>query len=195
MGKRGPKAQYGTRETNGRLSRKKNDVTKRLTGQLDQDEREMLRTGVEARNKMHGLKPEDCRDVRAGSFVGRLAMTGEITPQQYEAAKVYLEQYHEMAIAVRSPRQPGAIDLNATKGGSGDYENVPKNVAALSAWRAATAAIQDRQNQLKGSGALYAALQYCVLEDQELHHLIGWLREGLNALARHYRIGDKMKAA
>jgi len=195
MGKRGPKPSTGNREKNGRLSRRKPDITTRLNGSLDQDEREALRTGVEARHRLHGIKPELCRDTKAGSFVGRLAMSGEITSQQYEAAKVYLEHYQDMAIAVASPKQPGAVNLNATRGAAIGHENVARSQMAMANWRAATAALQDRQNELRGAGALIAALQYCVIEDREFHHLTGWLREGLNALARHYRIGERAKVA
>lgn len=193
MGKRGPKPQGGKREANGRLSRKPVDVTKHLNDQLDADEREALRTGVEARHRLHGIAPGQLRDTDAGSFVGRLRITGEITMQQCEAAKEYCRVYEEMQAAVGGPRPSGAVDLNATRGLPGP-ENVSRSIEAREAWNNATKAVQDRQDEIRGGGALIAALDYCVLRDEEHPHMVGWLREGLNALARHFRIGDKRKA-
>ena len=194
MARRGPKPAAGQREANGRLSRKKVDVAGRLNGRLDKEERETLRIGAEARYRLHGLPPEMCRDQRAGSFVGRLAMSGEISAQQYEAAKMYGEVYHAMQLAVGGPKPSGAVNLNATKGLPGP-ENVDRARKALADWRASLEAVQERQNEVRSGGALIAALDYCVLRDETHPHMVGWLRDALNALARHYRIGDKFKAA
>lgn len=194
MGKRGPKPQIGNREASGRLSRKKTDIMKRLIGEHDKEERETLRTGIEARNRHYGMDAKTAKDQMAGTFVGRLAMSGEISAQQYEAATRYSEVYYGMQVAVGGPKPSGAVNLNATKGLPGP-ENVERSQKAMQDWRSAEKAIQDRQNELRGQGAIYAALDYCVIRDEEQLHMLGWLREGLNALARHFQIGDKRKAA
>lgn len=180
---------------NGRLSRKPADVTKRLAGVLDADERETLRPGVEARIRLHGLAPEVSRDQRAGSFVGRLCMSGEISVVQYEAAMAFLEDHRNNLIAIHAPRDPSGVDLNRVQGGTAKAENVEFYRRATARWRAAVDAVQERQNELRGQGAIYAALDTCITRDAECHHLVGWLREGLNALVRHYGLVDKAKAA
>lgn len=194
MGKRGPKPKAGNREPSGRLSRKKPDIMKRLVSEHDKEERETMRTGIEARHRHFGFDAKTAKDQKAGSFVGRLAMTGEITAQQHEAAVRYLELYQGMQFAVGGPKQAGAMNPNATKGLPGP-ENVERSIKALADWRAAEKVVQERQNELRGQGAIYAALDYCVVRDEAQMHMLGWLREGLNALARHFRIGDKRKAA
>ncbi len=194
MGKRGPKPKNGAREANGRLSRKKVDIMDQLARDHDQQERETMRAGIEARHRHYGFDAKTAKDQMAGTFVGRLAMSGEITPQQYEAALRYCEVYRDMQIAVGGPKPSGAVNLNATKGLPGP-ENVQRAAKALADWRATEKAIQERQNELRGQGAIYAALDYCIIRDGEHVHMIGWLREGLNALARHYQIGDKRRAA
>jgi hypothetical protein len=194
MGKRGPRRQDGKRETNGRLSRRAADIMKKLATNLDFEEREALRPGVEARHRLFGIPPADCRDQMGGSFVGRLALAGELTDRQYEAAKAYLESYLAMAAAAGSPRQPGAVNLNATKGLPGP-ENVERSRRAMQEWEAATKAVQTRQNEIRRLGALIAALRSCVIEDQQLPHMVPWLIYGLDALADHYRIGDRRKDA
>lgn len=165
-----------------------------LIGQHDKEEREVMRTGIEARARHYGFDAKRAKDQMAGSFVGRLAMTKEITLQQHEAAVRFCEVYRDMQIAVGGPKPSGAVNLNATKGLPGP-ENVERSRKALADWRGAVDAIQERQNELRGAGALYAALDYCVLRDEQHPHLVGSLREGLNALARHFKIGDKRKAA
>ena len=194
MGKRGPARQAGRRDASGHHSRKKADITKRLAGNLDLTERDALRVGVEARHRVFGALPEQCRDQRLGSFVGRLSMAGELTDGQYEAAMQYLGVYHAMAAAVDAPRQPGAVNLNATKGAA-NYEDIERSRRAMAAWRAAQDAVQRRQNELRGQGALIAALRSCVIEDREFPHMVEWLRQALIALATHFQIGDKRRNA
>ena len=195
MGKRGPKKRDGNREASGRLSRKPIDVMRRVNGDLEAGERETLRPGVEARIRLHGLAPEVSRDQRAGSFAGRLCMGGELTQRQYEAAILYLEDHRNNLMAIRAPRDPSGVDLNRVQGGSGDAENVDFYRRATTRWRGALSAVQDRQNELRGGGALIAALDACLIRDAECHHMVGWLREALNALARHYGVGEGVKAA
>lgn len=195
MGKRGPKPQVGKRMSNGRLSRKPADLMTRVNGSLDKDERETLRPGIEARVRVHGVKPEVSRDQRAGTFVGRLCMGGEVTPKQYEAAMIYAEDHRNNLMAIRAPRDPSGVDLNRVRGGTGDAENVEFYRRATTRWREAQKAVQERQNELRGQGALISALDCCLIRDEELHHMTGWLREALNALARHYGVGEVAKVA
>lgn len=195
MGKRGPKKQQGiAREANGRPSRKAIDVTKRLNGDLDADEREALRVGVEGRHrhyhKQYGISPEQLRDTDVGTFVGRLRLAKLITLQQCEAAIRFSEVYHDMQATLGGPKPAGAVNLNATHG-MPIPENVDRSMKARQDWKAALDAIQSRQDRLRGQGALYAALNLCVLRDAECPHLLDWLRIGLDTLAVHFKIGDK----
>lgn len=192
MGKRGPKSGGGKREASGRLSRKPIDVTTRLAGKLEKQEREVVRTGVEARHRVFGIGYDDLMDQRSGSCVGRWRLAGLLTEQQAEAADAYFEAYRNMQMAIPGPGQPQAVNLNATRGLPG-AENVTRSQQSMAAWKAVIKAIQDRQNELRGNGALIAALDYCVLQDMEFTHMLEWLREGLNALAKHFKIGDRRK--
>lgn len=195
MGKRGPAKRNGNREASGRLSRKPADLMQRVNGALEMEEREALRPGVEARIRLHGLAPEVSRDQRAGSFAGRLCMSDEITTTQYEAAMIYLEDHRNNLMAIRAPRDPSGVDLNRVQGGGTEAENVEFYRRATTRWRDATKAVQERQNELRGGGALIAALDTCLVRDAECHHMVGWLREGLNALARHYGLGGERSRA
>lgn len=195
MGKRGPKKQAAiAREQNGRASRKPADVTKRLNGELDAEQREALRIGVEGRHRLFGLDPSQLRDTDAGTFVGRLRLAGDITLQQGEAAIRYAEAFHEMQITMGGPKPSGAINLNATHGMPG-AENVDRSVRAMESWRSACAAVQAKQNQMGGTSNLYAALDYIVIRDVECPHMLGWLRIALDVLAAHFQIGDKHRKA
>lgn len=194
MGRRGPKPKGGNREANGRLSRRAPDIMSRLQGDFDKVERETLRTGIEARSRHHGYDAKTATDQRAGSFVGRLVMVKEISEQQYEAALRFSEVYAEMQVAIGGPRPSGAVNLNATKGLPGP-ENTERAKKALADWRAAEKAVQAKQDEIRGHGALYAALDCCVLRDEPQAHMIEWLKIGLGALAEHFKIGDKRKAA
>lgn len=202
MGKRGPQPKQTKREPNGRASRKPDDVTKQLNGALEAEERETLRVGVEARHrqrlavegKILSLNPSQLRDTDAGSFVGRLRLGDLITMQQCEAAIRYAQVFHDMQATLGGPKPAGAVNLNATHG-MPVPENVNRSIQAREEWQAALAAIQVKQNQIGGHGALYAALDYCVIRDANCPHMIEWLRIALDTLARHFKIGDKYHPA
>lgn len=186
MGKRGKAKSPGKREQNGQLSRKEADRKTRFLDGLERDERDTLAVGIGARVRVHGVEPERSRDQMAGSFVGRLCMGKQISRQQYDAAMTWLEDCQNYSAASHSPRQPGAVDLNRTQGSNGDYENVERSIRATVRYKAASKAIQAAQIELRGTANLFGALEAIVIRDVELEHLVGDLRYGLNALARHY---------
>lgn len=188
------KKQDGKREPNGRLSRKPADVMARTLAQVDRDVRETLMVGLEARVRVYGVKSENSRDQMAGSFVGRLCMDREISRAQYEAAMTWMEDASNYSIAIRSPRMPGAIDLNRTRG-INDYENVDRVKRWTAKYKAACKAVQEKQIELRGRANLMGALDTCVMRDVALYHLVGDLRYALNALVKHYRIEGGRLAA
>lgn len=188
MARRGPTAQSGTREPNGRLTRRQEKAAERAIDRSDLAERQTLSVGIAARNRVHGVGLRNAQDQRAGSFIGRLCMLHMVTKEQYDAALIWLsdaEDYRK-AIGPVAGRQPGAVDLNALKGRSG-YENVPKVIMAMERYREACNAVQAVQNEMRGSVALFAALNHIVERDLELHHMVGDCRIALNALAKHYK--------
>lgn len=195
MTRRGPKAQSGKREANGRLSRRKADIMDRVSSTMEKEEREILRPGIEARVRVHGVAPEVSRDQRAGSFIGRLCMSGEITQRQYEAALIYLEDRRNYLMAIRAPRDPSGVDLNRVQGNSTGQENVSFARRSFARWQEVSTCVQARENELRGVGAMIRAFDTCMVRDIDAHHLVGWLREGLNALAKHYEGQDKRSGA
>lgn len=174
------------REPNGKPSRE---------GRRVSAEQEAMSVAREYRERVLGVKPGELLNQMAGSFAGRLCLSREISVAQYDAAMTFFEDHRNNAMAIRAPRDPSGMDFNRVQGGSGDAENVEFYRRATTRWRAACDAVQERQNEIRAAGALYAALQYCVIEDKELHHLVGWMREGLNALVRHYGLVDRAEAA
>ena len=193
MGKRGPKKQKGKREPNGRLSRQ--EAGPRNMDALDMEERTTIEVGIEARQRVFGVSARDSRDQLAGSVVGRLCLTGEISRVQYDAAQAWLEcrEAYLRAVAPAVGRQPGAVNPNATHGQS-NYENVGASVFAVSRYNAAQEAIQERQNELRLGAHLNGALDAILVRDAHVEHLVGNLRTALNALARHFKLDGRRAA-
>jgi hypothetical protein len=206
MGKRGPKSKAGNREDNGRLSRRQDDVTRRVLVGLDASEIDTLSVGLEARERVHGL-PRATKDRKtgkevavsrepmAGSFVGRLCQQRVLSRDQYEAATTWLEDATNYTRVRRSPIQPNAIDLNATRGGVDNYENVSLTERITKRYHDAGKAVVDAQNAIGGLANLFGALDVCVRQDAECWHLVGDLRIVLNALAKFYGLERAAQAA
>lgn len=194
MGRRGPKKQPGKREPSGRLSRETSAAKQRNIDHMQREEIETLSPALEARERIWGVGKDKSRDQLAGSFVGRLRLAGELSQPQYEAALIYLEECRNNSIACRSPKEPGAVDLNATHGAS-NFENVKRSVDARRRYEASRAAVMEKQIEIRGTGNLFGALSVCVLDDKPATNLVGDLRTALNALAKHYGIDGKARRA
>jgi hypothetical protein len=196
MGKRGPRRKPGKREGNGQLSRVPVAVAERLKDALDRDERETIAVGVEARQRVFGVAPDECRDQRAGSVVGRLRMRGELSQPQFEAAVKWQEGAERYSWAVGSAvaKPPQAVDLNRVHGSPTASENVALVRKFVAAYREADKVVREAQLELKGRGNLFGALDAIILRDVELAHLVPDLRCALNALAKHYRFEERRAA-
>lgn len=161
---------------------------------LDREQRDTLETGLSARERIWGVKPQHSRDQKAGSAVGRYCLQGLVTQAQYDAAMLYLESYHRNLRAIDAPPQPGAVDLNRTHGLAVGLENV----AQLRKWRAehkaAEQAIQAKQNEIRLMGNLMGAISIILIRDQQMEHMLGDFRTAMNALIKHYRLDGRMAA-
>lgn len=193
MARAGKKRRTGKREPNGRLSRQPKHVADRerteaqrnLTN-LDAEQRSILSVGLEARERVFGVKPAQSRDQMAGSVIGRWCLQGIVTRPQYDAAMAFLESHARNLLAIDAPRQPGAVDLNATHGRPVSIENVDQLRKWRIAHRDAVSAVQAKQNEVRLQGNLLGALSAVVLRDTEIEHLAGDVRTALNALVRFY---------
>lgn len=193
MGKRGPKKQTGVREAGGRLSRKPVEKQARDASKVAVDEWEAMNTALMARLRVHKVPMDKLRDQMAGSYIGRLCLSGEITHQQFDAAQAYLADRRDYHMAIDAPKQMGAVDLNAVHGRN-HHENVKRSQQSVAKFRAAEAAIREAQTVLGNMGNLYAAVSLCIINDEELRHLVGDVRLVLNALARHYGLDNRRAA-
>lgn len=198
MARKATNRKDGRREPNGRLSRAQEQMDIRMRDRfkdLERDERDTMAPGIEARQRVHGLPFDQASQPMASTFVGRLCMGKELSRIQYEAAMLYIEDCTNYARAVHAPRQPGAVDLNATKGGNGDYENVQATQRAKARYTAAQKAVQEAQNQLGLRAHLFGALYEIVQMDRETYHLVNDCKLALNALGRHYGLLARAREA
>ncbi|MCZ2159221.1 hypothetical protein NPX99_08225, partial [Bartonella sp. 220] len=112
---------------------------------------------------------------------GRLCLQGVLTQEQYDAAQKYLQIRNDYLCA---KGLPNAI-----------YDEMPSSNddKARDKWvEFATEQFLNMQEAIKEAQCLYrqynfyAALQYLVIEDQMLPHLVSSLRVVLNALQKHF---------
>jgi hypothetical protein len=154
MGRRGPKKQKGKREPNGRLSRQPAIAGARHVDALDMEERAMIEVGIEARQRVFGVPARMSRDQLAGSVVGRLCLSGELSRVQYDAAQAWLEcrEAYLRAVSPAIGKLPGAIDPNATHGQS-NYENVGASRLAVQRYHAAQGRNSGRAERTSDDGS------------------------------------------
>jgi hypothetical protein len=182
--KRGrPKKINVIREPNGRVSRKHQEPPSKLA--------------LEARARMMGVSMEAAEDPQTAEWIGKLhrryqdwrrgAASSECQPSmsisstQYDAIKSYRLLRNDYLKAIQAP---GAVYDGGGRGlGDEDAANTWARYMT-SKYDAARKAIQEAQN---GSCFnLWAALDHCVIQEQQMPHMIGDLRVLANALATHF---------
>ncbi|WP_074380617.1 hypothetical protein [Bartonella doshiae] len=168
--KRGrPRINGCIREPNGRISRAKTPHER------------MDKLAIEMRAKRFGLTIEEAKNPLSGTYIGRLYLQGELNQDQYDAAQKYLEVKNDYLCAKGLP--------------SAVYDEIPSSSddKAREKWvEFATEQLSNMQEAIKETQHLYrqynlyAAIQYIVIEDQTLPHLVNSLRVALNALHKYF---------
>lgn len=193
------KAKGVPRLPNGRLSR--TEEAKKIERMLElnryeKESREAMLPALQARTEKFGIKPKTAMDQYAGSVIGRLCLMGEqaggINQRQMHAATAWLEERAAYQAAIASPPDARAFDMGRTPGRN-NAEDPERDKRAIQRHKGARDALQAAQDALRLQSNLWAAMNIIVEQDKGAPHLVGDLREALNALARHYdRLGRKM---
>ena len=104
---RGRKRKPGKRTACGKLS-------------AEESRREAMATVLEARQRHFGVTAAQARDQRLCSALGRLAFTGAITQEQYEAGQKFGEVYHRHHVVTGMPL-PSPSSVSGLMAASGHY--------------------------------------------------------------------------
>ncbi|EJF88128.1 hypothetical protein ME1_00794 [Bartonella vinsonii subsp. arupensis OK-94-513] len=168
--KRGrPKIIGQLREPNGRISRAKSP-------------REAVdKLALEMRAKRFGLTLQEAKNPLAGTYIGRLCLQGVLTQDQYDAAQKYLQIRNDYLCAKGLPS--AVYDDVSTNSDPNSLEQWVEK--ATNHYQAVQEVIKEAQC-LYNQYNLYAAIQYLVIEDQMLPHLVSSLGIALNALQKHF---------
>lgn len=190
----GPKRKAGPREPNGRASRKKQDVNQRT----EETEMETMSTAVCARQRLYGMTREEALRNQlqvgrpnAGSLIGRMALQGVLTFEQWAAGVKWQEtraNYHK-AIQARGEASGGGT----RRGGEDSDAYVAWCKAAIEKHDEMQDRLQDVSNHTR-SANIPAAMHLTISREEEYDHLLGDLRTALNALVRLWGL-DSRKAA
>lgn len=175
--KRGrPRMENAAREPNGRISR----------SGIDHGPADVV--ALDARRRHLGLTKDQAKDQKAGTFIGYLNLLGPtdgLSNAQYEGAINYINLREAYLRAINAPGRvvDGAAGIPTTEITEA-YEDWVRGTKET--YTACRDAIQEAQNEHRGCN-LWAALDYCIHQDQRVNHMIGDLRLLTNALARFFR--------
>lgn len=186
MAKRGPKRKNVAREPNGRAVRSTQEPADSVA--------------ISARAKMleqqWGIDPkhskEAARQPLTGTFVGTLYFTKQISRIQYDASQSFLTLLNKERKRTNSAL--AHYEASETLSELRSQDDIDASNRALAArYSDMQRAIQAAQNYQRGN--LWAALQFCVTENNGFDHMIGDLREALNALDHFFNGVRARKAA
>lgn len=176
--KRGrPKMEDVAREPSGRVSR----------SGIDHGPADIV--ALDARRRHLGLTVEQAKDQKAGSFIGYLNLIGPsdgLSDDQYEAATNYLGLHNAYLRAIGAPGRvlDGETGIPASEVTDAYIDWV---IDTKEVYADCRKAIQESQNEARHAN-LWAALDYCIIQDQHIHRMIGDLRILCNCLARFFRV-------
>ncbi|ENN93221.1 hypothetical protein [Bartonella bovis] len=164
------------REPNGRISRAK--TPREPVDQLT----------LEMRAKRYGVSIQEAKNPLMGTYVGRLyLLEKKINQDQYDASQQYIQVLNNYRCA---KGLPGAVHDDVDP--SHDQNSLEKWVEITTdRYKAVLEVIRETQ-RLYHQYNLYAALQYIVIEDQQLPHLINSLCIALNALQKFFCKREKL---
>lgn len=142
----------------------------------------------EYRMRHYNVSREDAAQPAAGSVIGRLCLSGEISKDQLDA----LTRYD--AARIRNLSAIGAPDSLKTRNGGVMYHpDDEDDVKAARKWRDMSKAIMDLQCQHPASN-FHSALSFMVARDEFHPHMLGDLRLVANCLCRHFGVATERKS-
>lgn len=178
MARAGRKRKLGVKRVNGRISQRKEDVAARR----EETALEVTSTAREARMRVFGIAAEDTMNPDTATVPGRLKRAKVINAGQLKAAY----RYEACVMAYRAV-------IGVPKAGQGGHpaeflaSEQERYERAKARYDGAVAAVLAENAIHANRGCnMPAALEIIVLRDQDVPHLHGDLRLGLNALAHYF---------
>jgi hypothetical protein len=186
---RGRKRKNGKRHPSGKL----------VQPRLEETQREVMATALEARQRHFGVSARQAKDERLGTALGRLAFAGSITPSQYAAGELYGETMarHRAVVGMpmAQPRSVTGLLINEGIFGGGEPVYDPALIARVMKEAAATLMVlrdadQDMPTGIRRGPSLLVHSLVCYDVDAALWSAgdLRWLGHGLDALVKLYRI-------
>jgi hypothetical protein len=178
-----------------RKGRRKSMAVRHPSGQIkrtrSERKEETMSPAITARQRQFGVTAAQANDPALGSAIGRLRRAGEITEAQYEAGVEYakLKERYSRAILAGGLGSPADLD----RGGGHDNRDGTDERYVASCRSAYDGMAAARQALAEADPLAQRAVDLWVIENQEVHRVIGDLRLGLNALARLFRVSEWMR--
>jgi len=148
------------------------------------------KAALEARARVYGLTPEQAKDQRAGTAIGRLAITGRLTDEQYEGLRRLQDLHADYQSAIAAPGQP-----KRPKEAAGTLDDDGHAEWCASVRRRYRDAMNDLTDaEAVGRKALRYAFTMWVLNDTPDERCFAELQMAANVLSTHF-MRERKRAA
>lgn len=134
------------------------------------------------RVQLFGVKLDEAGTQEAGTVIGRLWLSKEISDEQHSALRRYGELAERYFSSIHAP------DSLRSKGG-GSAMRIPDDESDIETrrkWNELKREINEAQKYHVGN--LHAALQFIVVRNEFHEHMLGDVRIAANAMVRYYKM-------
>ena len=143
-----------------------------------------MSVAVDYRKNVLGVKPSEALNQKAATLIGRLCLSGAISPEQWQAGEDYHALVEAMYAAANAPRGFKSAGAGGTP--QLDEEEEARRYRAVKAkFDAANAAVEDRAPVAERIER-FKALRLFIVDQVDQPSMHGTLRTALNGLAHHF---------
>lgn len=186
------------RYPNGRINYRSRATKNAIAKEEAAEAEAAKKAAIDARVRVFGLTEEQAQNRWGATAAGRLIF-GDAGPasqkeRQWDAVKQFWDLRDRYLTAIAAPKEGSGGGIRRGMPDLDDYEYQEWCGRQVKAWDDFQSFLRDVQNENREAN-LYAVLQYVIVEDRDMYHMLGDLRLLTNHMVRFFRVDGALEAA